>query len=571
MKKERIAFYLFFLVFVSFFISVFNLQKIHGYNWWHSLYEEIENYEVLIRVEKNSDLFIKERIVYNFGDIKRHGIYRYIPLKKPDGKKIRIEDVSVTDDIGNSYKVKVWRSGILYPIYYIRIGDPHKLINGLHAYTINYRVNNALFFKNNLAEIYWNVIGPDWKVPIKSAEARLVLPKEVSPDNLSIDCFTGPVGSKERNCRYYISSSGREIDFYPNSSLHPREAFSIKVNVPNKTIIPPSLLRIISWKIKDNFLLFIPLFSFIFLFIEWYKRGRDPRFSKVIVPRYSPPDKLEPLLMGALWKERITPVMITATIIDLAVKGFILIKEEEKKILKFFSGKDYILVRKGKNEDSLNDYERDILETVFSGKEEIKLSEINRRNINSLGNKLIKEAFSKLILEGYFPDNPVDVKKPWVLIGSILIAVAFVLYGQVPQYSYHLIVAGITGLIFLGFGMIMPRRTRKGGRAYLEILGFKEFIEKAEKYKARFEERENIFEEYLPYAILFGCTKKWMNTFKDIYKNPPGWYVSSAGSISFFEFENAMDSLNTFLSSSVGGAGGGGAGGGAGGGGGGSW
>ena len=129
----------------------------------------------------------------------------------------------------------------------------------------------------------------------------------------------------------------------------------------------------------------------------------------------------------------------------------------------------------------------------------------------------------------------------------------------------------------------MPKKTRKGADAYWKILGFRDFIKTAEKYRAQFYERENIFEEYLPYAILFGLTDKWAKAFEGIYQNPPSWYEGPvATSFSVAAFTDSLNhSLSAFGSSTFrgGGAvsgssglgGGGFSGGGFGGGGGGSW
>jgi hypothetical protein len=67
----------------------------------------------------------------------------------------------------------------------------------------------------------------------------------------------------------------------------------------------------------------------------------------------------------------------------------------------------------------------------------------------------------------------------------------------------------------------MPKRNKKGAETYWQILGFKEYINKAEKHRAQFYEKENIFEKYLPYAIIFDLTKKWAKAFERIYKKSP--------------------------------------------------
>jgi uncharacterized membrane protein len=128
----------------------------------------------------------------------------------------------------------------------------------------------------------------------------------------------------------------------------------------------------------------------------------------------------------------------------------------------------------------------------------------------------------------------------------------------------------------------MPKRTQKGAELLWRIKGFKLYMNTAEKYRQQFYEKENIFEKFLPYAIVFGITKEWVKKMQDIYGGEyfkthiPAWYVgANIASFNADSFSSAMSSLSSSISSNVGsasGAGGaGGAGGGGGGGGGGGW
>lgn len=127
----------------------------------------------------------------------------------------------------------------------------------------------------------------------------------------------------------------------------------------------------------------------------------------------------------------------------------------------------------------------------------------------------------------------------------------------------------------------MPKKTEKGTEAYWKILGFREYINTAEKYRVQFQEKENIFEKYLPYAIIFGLADKWAKAFEGIYLQPPTWYEGEFGPrFTTYAFVNSLNhslsSINSaFISRSGGGGsgfgGGGFSGGGGGGGGGGSW
>jgi uncharacterized membrane protein len=134
------------------------------------------------------------------------------------------------------------------------------------------------------------------------------------------------------------------------------------------------------------------------------------------------------------------------------------------------------------------------------------------------------------------------------------------------------------------FGTFLPLTTLKGQEVKWRLKGFKLYLKTAEKYRAQFYEKENIFEKFLPYVIAFEMTKLWITKMKQIYGEQymnnyvSGWYTSSSGSktqMDFNSFATSLSHISSSMSSSMGGssgAGGGGfSGGGGGGGGGGGW
>ena len=165
----------------------------------------------------------------------------------------------------------------------------------------------------------------------------------------------------------------------------------------------------------------------------------------------------------------------------------------------------------------------------------------------------------------------------WFLYGTIV--AAFGVSGPTAAVSLFL-----PGAIIIFFGYFMPARTLKGTVAYSQALGFKEYLSKAEKYKLQWEEKENIFEAFLPYAMIFGVVDKWAGAFEGIDKEPPNWYRGGVmNNWSPLIFAHALTSATSSIGQSLavapsakggsgGGFGGGGFGGGGfGGGGGGSW
>ena len=93
---------------------------------------------------------------------------------------------------------------------------------------------------------------------------------------------------------------------------------------------------------------------------------------------------------------------------------------------------------------------------------------------------------------------------------------------------------GLLGLPLVVFGLLMvfgvrifPSRTAKGYGTLRRVLGFKRFIDESEKERAQFAERQNLFSEYLPYAVVFGATDKWARAFAGSTGScRTDWYVS---------------------------------------------
>lgn len=125
-----------------------------------------------------------------------------------------------------------------------------------------------------------------------------------------------------------------------------------------------------------------------------------------------------------------------------------------------------------------------------------------------------------------------------------------------------------------------------------QIKGFKLYMDTAEKYRQKFNEKENIvpagrqvFEKFLPYAIMFGITKEWTKKMRRIYGEEyfnhyhPIWFVGpNFASFNADSLASEISSMSSHMSSTIssspsssGSGGGGFSGGGGGGGGGGGW
>jgi uncharacterized membrane protein len=552
-------------------------------------YFTIDKFHSDITIHEDSSFIVKETIEVSF-ERPRHGIYREIPFKYTDefGKVVVTPTrvLSVTDDSGKSWKYQVKKMG---PMIYIRIGDPKRFVERRQTYVITYEVENAILFFNDRDELYWNVTGNYWKAPIKETSVDVSLVTKKKSKNLWATGYTGHYGSKESECEYETYENGSK--FFSKRRLNQSEGMTIAFGWDKGLVFPPSSWKRFFWglNLQENWVFLLPIFSFLYMFSLWYRKGRDPRVRESVTVMYEPPKfdnkPITPAEVGTLVDEKLDPRDITSTIIGLAVKGYIKIEETKKEGL-LFEKTDYYLKKVKEYDANLSPFEIELMKSLFS-------IAPPRLLVSSLKNKfythlpiLKKTLHGELIRKKYFLNDPEKVRNSYRLAG-ILIAVfgSFALGFLTPSSFGRGFFAGIfTGLSVLAFGRVMPAKTRAGASAYMDILGFQEFLNRAEKERLERMGDKDLFSKFLPYAIALDVADNWAEAFEGIYQNPPDWYVSPMGFRTFspYAFSHSLNSVTSSLGSAMfsaprsssggGGFGGGGSsGGGFGGGGGGSW
>jgi len=539
-------------------------------------------------VQEDSSIIVKETIDVEFHQA-RHGIYREIPFKYRDefGKVITtpIRVLSVTDESEKSWKYQVKKAGHLINI---RIGDAKRFVKGNQTYVITYEVENVILFFNDHDELYWNVTGNYWKAPIKEASATASLTTKNKSKNLIAAGYEGGLGSREE-CGYETyDNSGK---FFTKRSLKTGEGMTIAFGWDKGLVFPPSSWKKFLWAINltENWIFLLPIFSFFYMINQWYRRGRDPRIKESVTVMYEPPkfdnQPLTPAEVGALIDERLDPRDITSTIVGLAVKGYIKIEESKKEGM-LFDKTDYYL-KKAKNHDSsLNLFEIELIKALFPGAlPGTFISDLKNKFYANLG-VLRKTLYGELIRKKYFLSSPEKVRNSYMAAGIVVLVFAVIAFlFLVPDSGGKSFIAGIlTGIPVLAFARFMPAKTRAGASAYMDILGFEEFMKRAEKDRLERMADVNLFSKFLPYAIALDVADNWAKAFEGIYQDPPDWYISPAGFRTFspYAFTHSLNSVTSNLGSAMfsaprssgggGGFGGGGSsGGGFGGGGGGSW
>ena len=338
----------------------------------------------------------------------------------------------------------------------------------------------------------------------------------------------------------------------------------------------------------------------------WWREGRDRRFigsqiDQVMgnpggeseqVPlgegdaeapvEFAPPENVRPGQIGTLLDERANVIDVTATIVDLAGRGFLLIQEIPDTGL--FSKTDWTLIRLEGAESELLAYERKLLDGLFRDGNEVKVSELKTTFSDRL-HGVESALYSDAMRQKWFRARPDQVRLRWAGAGVFLLVAGAAVTFVLARWTHWGIVGVpviVAGLALSLMARQMPARTAKGTAMLRRIRGFRRVIATAEQHMARWAEEENVFTRYLPYAIVFGLTKKWAKAFEDLGLQPDtsSWYVGPrmftaaafADSIDGFAVTTGGTLASTPASSGSSGFGGGGSsGGGGGGGGGGSW
>ena len=537
-------------------------------------YFTIDNFHADILIQQDGTVNVTEKIDLTF-DRARHGIYREIPYRYRTelGKSLvtPIHVKSVKDEQGRKWKYRVSHQG---NVVNIRIGNADKYVEGQQTYVITYTVQNALLFLKNHDELYWNVTGDAWKAPILRASANVRLAPSLKSKLLQAACYTGTYGSNQSDCEHSIISNG--ASFVCNTRLGPRQGFTVALGFDKGIIAAPSAWQQFLWKInlRENWVFVFPVAALIFMFFRWYTRGRDPKVREAITVMYEPPSfngkPLNSAEVGTLIDEALDTRDITSTIVGLAEKGYIKIEEVKVDgVISLFDTVDYNL-RKLKNAgDDLSPYERLMLGDIFQGDETVILvSEMKNKFYKHLPS-LKSTLYSDLVKKKYFPVSPERVRNAYIA-GSVVAAavVFFITLAIVSDSAVKDIIAAIlTGLAIAVFSQAMPARTKAGALGRIHILGFQEFMNRADKDRL---ERmgKDVFYKYLAYAIALDVVDHWSKAFEGIYKEPPSWYVPIGGYYAFSpvvfsrNLTTATSSLGSAMFSAPRGSGSGGSGGG---------
>ncbi len=564
----------------------------------------ITSFQSDISIASDSTLTVKEDVRVDFGNLLKHGIFRTIPLRyrynDSHDRYYNLSVMSVTDGSKNvDFAITEASDNEV-----IKIGNPSVLVTGRQRYVITYTVVGAMNSFSDHDELFWNVDGALWPVPKLGVGATVHLPSSAFQ---KAACYQGPPGSRE-TCNHVDGSD--LVSFSSTRQLGAGEEMSVVVALSKGAVtVPPPMLEPRFRQFPQDAFDINPLTVGLavlllaaglgFVAWNWWVHGRDrayltqyyatgdprehaaPLFShEPVVVEFGAPQNMRPAELGLILDEAADAKDVTATIVDLAVRGFLTIAEVPGMLIP-----DWTFTWKaGGDASKLLPYEKTILDALFAGRRQVSLHDLKgtfgpaRRAAES---QIYQDAVSRRL----FASNPQQTRAAWGCLGiAVVLAGIAVAVGLGLAFGWGLIGAAmvLTGIALTISFPFMPQRTAAGRDLLQHTLGFRLYMATAEKYRQQFAAKAEIFTQLLPYAIVFGCVTMWAKAFEGIDTSASNnWYVGP-GPFQAALLASSLQSMNANISSAIsvtppssgsssGFGGGSSSGGGGGGGGGGSW
>lgn len=547
--------------------------------------EKIESFTSDVTVQPNGDVRVVETIQYDFGENEKHGMYRTIPLGFTPRGQFRHTEItvdSVVDDTKRDYEYDITSKD---PVN-IKIGDPDVFVTGQKTYIISYTVHHEIGYFDDYDEVYWNITGDAWKVPIEQVKATITLPKRIAASELKMAQYCGAAGQQEQ-CGTFITGKDGSIVFEMSSDrfLKPFEQVTVGIGFPKGLVSVPSVQDLVWYYVTQLWFLPLPFLIALFWFrkrIVFWKNHRAYYRKNTIIAEYDA-GGFDPLEASILVNGKAKNSDISALIVSLAIRGYLKIENKDD---------EFVFHQLKEADPEGKPYERTLLKQL-DDKHESDLD----RGFGVCAGKAIKTAETSLLARDYLTKSGAfhgQEKVVSVMLGFFLALnpglFIWVLVGKAAGFAF----SGACVLIAIVGLFLKPRSVylvEKGFEAERKLLGLKLYLEVAEVDRIKFAnapaKTPELFEKLLPYAMIFHLEEKWAKEFEGIYVDPPTWYVGSTAAFSSMVFVHSFSSMNAVASQAIassvpsssrsswggssGSSGGGSSGGGGGGGGGGSW
>ncbi len=563
-------------------------------------FDRMASFTDQIVLDKDGGATFTETIDYRFGSSggARHGIFRNIVVRQAvqgsqESNLFRyyaLSDVKVTSPTGAPTTVQLNDHGAETQI---KIGDANKTVTSPQTYVITYHLANVMNPFPEQAEYFGNIFKDD------------TIPKDVVQISLN-----GPGGVFEVRCSRGDTDPGKPCDSakpgspatFSVTNLASNEDLTIAAKLPRVGFgaLEPDLrsgsssmnagqAKLVSALALTGGIA-VPVLAAGLMIALVRTRGRDEWYAGMtpgltpgagdgqapvvkgkrptVAVQFNPPPGVQPGMVGTIVDEEVNTVDVSATVVDLAVRGFLQIEEVQSGAV--FSRTDWRLTRLVPPPgESLLPYESTLLEGIFESANPVELSDLKYKFADTLKTAR-SQMYQEVVRRGWFRKSPQTQRAGWQGLGFVLIGAGAVSLFYLGAATYDIdrtaglgigipsgVILGIgliiAGLVFRVLGKRMAAKTAAGSAVLAQSLGFKKYLVTAEANQIKFEEAQAIFSRFLPFAIVFGVADRWAATFQKVAEAAaaagqqiamPTWYLYSGAA--FPDFGGIADGVGSF-------------------------
>ena len=495
----------------------------------------IDNYKVVLDVNEDNKVDVREYVGINFYERGHHGIYRFIPVwleyTNKDGltesKKAKLSDLRALGDnytldtVNGKERIKIGNASTTLPL-------------GIHDYEIGYTYDMGSDTYKGYDEFIFHVFGDFWGTEISDASLEINLPKTVNLEG-KIKFFADKYRKNDITSYvdYYVS--GNTIYARVSSRYQLNGSLTIDIELPEGYFVGGTSV----YGNKSLIVCIICIITSIAMFILWFKNGKDLDSGVPTVEFYAP-DNLDPAEIGYLYKNDTGRRLAVSLIVSLASKGYIKIIDSENK-------EDHVIMKnpdkEGVIKPAMSENEVIVYNGLFKNSDATQLS--TNYDFYKVFDEIAKNVHQK------FDDEVNDltayksmvVSSVCFLICVVLLGIAYCNFEDLnPSLNILYLVAALANGGTFILTILMKRKNSTGERIKAKISGFRNYIEVAEKSQIDMFvlKNPNYFYDILPYAYVLGVSKKWINKFENI--------PMPLNDMGTFDFSN-IDSLDNLADS----------------------
>jgi hypothetical protein len=260
-------------------------------------------------------------------------------------------------------------------------------------------------------------------------------------------------------------------------------------------------------------------------------------------------EDIRPGHVGTVADERVDPIDITATLVDLAVRGHLLIIELPRETE--FAKTDWEIRRVERTSDGLRPFEQQLLDGIAPPGGSVRVSVLSSRVQESIG-EVQNALYDEMVSNGWYERRPDATRDRWTQWSLAALIISVVLTGVLAAFTTF----GLVGLalIVVSLGMVfvaqeMPSRTAKGA-ALLGGLGAlrSDLLSHPTNQIATGDELKEI-SEVLPYAIVLGGVDRWLDAIvaSDVDEHPDSYDLAWYHGPENWHLSDLPDSLSNFV------------------------